>query len=232
MPTSTCSKPPRSRSSNHRNSSASSIARCSGSSSRAARESTTTSRAWVPKSRRVAPAVAASGPGRRGRRTRRAGRWRRTPPAPSWAAISCQTGSPARSSGERLPRCWWTQYDARPDTTRSCHQVGGLHLLLPVERGVPVVADVVVVEDHRAGHGGEQPAVRGVGPRQPVELGVLLVVLELVARLLVDVAARLDELPHRLARSRRRRPGRRGTAPGRASAPPRRGRGRRDGCRR
>ena len=75
---------------------------------------------------------------------------------------------------------------------------GRLHLLLPVERGVPVVADVVVVEDHRAGHGGEQPAVRGVGPRQPVELGVLLVVLELGARLLVEVAARLDELPHLL----------------------------------
>ena len=65
-----------------------------------------------------------------------------------------------------------------------------------IVRGVPVVADVVVVEDHRRRHGRQQPAVGRVGPRQSVEVGVLLVVAELGARWLVDVAPRIDERPH------------------------------------
>ena len=76
----------------------------------------------------------------------------------------------------------------------------GLHLLLPVERGVPVVAHVVVVEDHGARHGRQQPAVGVVRPGQPVQVGVLLVVLQLLARRLADVAPTADELLHRLRR--------------------------------
>ena len=72
----------------------------------------------------------------------------------------------------------------------------GLHLAAPLLRGVPVVADVVVVEDHRARHGRQQPPVGRVGPRERVEVGVLLVVLQLGPRRLLDVAARLDEGPH------------------------------------
>ena len=60
-----------------------------------------------------------------------------------------------------------------------------LHLLPPRPAGVPVVADVVVVEDHRAGQRREQPPVRGVAPGQLVEVGVLLEVLDLLARRLV-----------------------------------------------
>ena len=73
-----------------------------------------------------------------------------------------------------------------------------LHVLLPRQRGVPVVAHVVVVEDHRARHRRQQPPVRRVRPRQPVELGVLLVVLELGPRWLLEAAPRLDEVPHLL----------------------------------
>ena len=73
---------------------------------------------------------------------------------------------------------------------------GRLHLLAPRGGRVPVVADVVVVEDHRAGKGREQPAVGGVGPRQLVEVRVLREVLELLAGRFVDVTPRRDELPH------------------------------------
>ena len=38
------------------------------------------------------------------------------------------------------------------------------HLLAPGLRGVPVVVDVVVVEDHRGGDAGHEPADLGVGP--------------------------------------------------------------------
>ena len=74
--------------------------------------------------------------------------------------------------------------------------VGGLHLVPPRLRGVPVVADVVVVEDHRAGQRREQPAVGRVGPGELVEVGVLLPVLELGPGRLLDAAAGLDELLH------------------------------------
>jgi hypothetical protein len=74
------------------------------------------------------------------------------------------------------------------------------HLLAPGTRGVPVVADVVVIEDHRAWQCGQQPAVGGVGPGQPVQMGVLLVVAQLLLRRLREVAACGDELPHLLRR--------------------------------
>ena len=54
----------------------------------------------------------------------------------------------------------------------------------------------MVVEDHQARQRGQQPPVRRVGPGQPVEVGVLLVVLELLPRRLAGVAAGLDELLH------------------------------------
>ena len=75
-----------------------------------------------------------------------------------------------------------------------------LHLLAPRLGGVPVVADVVVVEDHRARHRRQQPPVGGVGPGQAVEVGVLLVVAQLGPRRCLDVAARLDEGPHLVGR--------------------------------
>ncbi len=74
----------------------------------------------------------------------------------------------------------------------------GFHLLFPAQRGVPVVTDVMVVEDHGAGKGGQQPPVGGVGPGQVIEVRVFLVVLELFARRFVDVAAGADELLHLL----------------------------------
>ena len=70
----------------------------------------------------------------------------------------------------------------------------GADLLDPRLRDVPVVLDLVVVEDHRRRHGGEQPADLRVGPRLLVEPGVLLEVGDLVPRRLVDVAPRADEL--------------------------------------
>ena len=70
----------------------------------------------------------------------------------------------------------------------------GLHLLSPLVRGVPVVADVVVVEDHRARQGRQQPPDLRVGPRLVVEPGVLLEVRDLVVRRGADVAPRADAL--------------------------------------
>ena len=55
------------------------------------------------------------------------------------------------------------------------------HLLAPGPRGVPVVANVVVVEDHRRGHRGQHPADELVAPGDPVELAVLHEVLDLGA---------------------------------------------------
>ena len=54
------------------------------------------------------------------------------------------------------------------------------HLLAPYLRGVPVVVDVVVVEDHRGGDAGHQPAHLGVGPGVAVEPDVLVVADDLV----------------------------------------------------
>jgi hypothetical protein len=52
--------------------------------------------------------------------------------------------------------------------------------LLPRQRGVPVVGHVVIVEDHRRGHRGEQPAQARVQPRDAVQPRELLEVGELV----------------------------------------------------
>ena len=89
----------------------------------------------------------------------------------------------------------------------------------PGLRRVPVVDHVVVVEDHRAGHGGDQPADGRVAPRVPVQPRVLLEVGDLVGRAAVRSCrgARVDELARTRARSRPRRPGRRARAGGRAS---------------
>lgn len=58
----------------------------------------------------------------------------------------------------------------------------GAHVGEPGGAGVPVVYDVVVVEDHAAGHRRQQPADFRVEPGFVVEAGVLLVVRDLVAR--------------------------------------------------
>src|SRR5215216_4705131 len=70
----------------------------------------------------------------------------------------------------------------------------GSHLAHPCPRGVPVVVDVVVVEDHDRGHGREQPPYGRVLPRVPVQARVLLEVRHLLARRLVRVAPRADEV--------------------------------------
>jgi hypothetical protein len=74
------------------------------------------------------------------------------------------------------------------------------HLLAPVGGGVPVVADVVVVEDHGARQGRQQPPVGRVAPGKGVEVGVLLEVLELLARAFLEAAPRRDELLHPVRR--------------------------------
>ena len=103
--------------------------------------------------------------------------------SPAWSAIACHSSSSAR--GRRRRGC---RGAGRPSTTPApaddplVPPVGRLHLLAPGPAGVPVVADVVVVEDHRARQRRQQPAVRRVAPGQPVEVGVLLVVLQLGPR--------------------------------------------------
>lgn len=77
---------------------------------------------------------------------------------------------------------------------------GAVDLLVPRPRGVPVVADVVVVEDHRARHDREHPPDGRVAPRELVEVRVLRVVLDLLARRLVEAAPRGDEVTHLRAR--------------------------------
>ena len=68
------------------------------------------------------------------------------------------------------------------------------HIADPFGGDVPVVVDVVVVEDHRRGHRREQPANIRVGPRLAVETRVLLEVRNLLPRRLPHVAPGLDEL--------------------------------------
>ena len=85
-----------------------------------------------------------------------------------------------------------------------------LHVVAPRARRVPVVADVVVVEDHRARQGREQPADVRVAPRLLVEPGVLLEVGDLrdTAARSVSRAAAMNARD-RGRGARRRRPGRR-----------------------
>ena len=68
------------------------------------------------------------------------------------------------------------------------------HLGDPGPGDVPVVVDVVVVEDHHARDRREQPADLGVGPRLTVELRVFLEVRNLVAGGLAHVAPGTNEL--------------------------------------
>ena len=77
---------------------------------------------------------------------------------------------------------------------------GRADLAPPGPRGVPVVADVVVVEDHRRRHGRQHPADHLLAPGQPVELGVLDEVLDLQARRLVEAAPGGHELLELLVR--------------------------------
>ena len=62
---------------------------------------------------------------------------------------------------------------------------------------VPVVPDVVIVEDHRARQRREEPADAGFAPRLLVEAGVFLEVGDLLVRRPSDVAAGPDERLHR-----------------------------------
>jgi hypothetical protein len=70
----------------------------------------------------------------------------------------------------------------------------GAHPLDPLARDVPVVVDVVVVEDHRARDGREHPPDHRVAPRLPVEARVLLEVGDLLPRLLLRVPPGADVL--------------------------------------
>ena len=56
------------------------------------------------------------------------------------------------------------------------------HLGTPRRRGVPVVDDLVIVEDHHARHGGEQPTDLRVTPGLQIELRVLVEAHHLVGR--------------------------------------------------
>ena len=69
----------------------------------------------------------------------------------------------------------------------------GAGVLEPPPRDVPVVDDVVVVEDHEAGDGREQPADVGICPRLAIETGVLLEVRNLLAWRLRRVTPAADE---------------------------------------
>ena len=67
------------------------------------------------------------------------------------------------------------------------------HLLDPLLRDVPVVAHLVVVEDHRRRHRREKPPDVGVGPRLAIQLRVLLEIGDLLTRRISDVSTRTDE---------------------------------------
>ncbi len=74
------------------------------------------------------------------------------------------------------------------------------HLVPPGLRGVPVVPQVVVVDDHGRGQRGEQPAHLGVGPRDPVQLGELGEVAQLVLRRVVRATVLVHEVQHGVRR--------------------------------
>ena len=72
---------------------------------------------------------------------------------------------------------------------RRRHHVLLAHLGDPLDRRVPVVVDVVVVEDHRARDRREQPADHRLAPRGDVELHVVVVALDepVAVELVLDV---------------------------------------------
>ena len=73
----------------------------------------------------------------------------------------------------------------------------GLVFLAPGGRGIPVVVDVMIVEDHRGRDDRQQPSHRGLAPGFSVEEAVLGEVRDLVTRRARWVAALADELAHR-----------------------------------
>ena len=98
-----------------------------------------------------------------------------------------------------------------PDDAVVPPRLGG-DLASPGQRRVPIITQVVVVEQHPGWHRRQQPPNRRRRPRLVVEPGVLLEVLDLVddvrARVVVDVAG----VGRRSRREvRRRTPGRRST---------------------
>ncbi len=108
------SKSPRVCSSIQCHSSSSTMSRFPGVSTRAARESTTTSRER-PKSRwnaKRADVVV---------RSAAAAKRRSRGPASASSWTSANRRSSASSGGARLPRCWYSQYAMKAPTMRSCH---------------------------------------------------------------------------------------------------------------
>ena len=70
----------------------------------------------------------------------------------------------------------------------------GLVFAAPGKRNVPVVVDVVIIEDHRGRDDRQQPSHRRLAPGLAVEEAVLSEVRDLVTRRARRVPARLDEL--------------------------------------
>jgi hypothetical protein len=70
----------------------------------------------------------------------------------------------------------------------------GPHLGNPGLRDVPIVVDVVIVEDHGRGYRGEEPPDGRVLPGVPVEVGVLLEVRHFFSGRLAGVAPGADEV--------------------------------------
>ena len=108
------------------------------------------------------------------------------------------TSSTARARGDRLPRCWYTQYDASPATMRPCHhEVASIFRFQSSEAfqssRMSWSSKIMALGSVR-----QEPSIRLVRPRELVEVRVLLVVLELLPRLLVDVAPAADEVLHLL----------------------------------
>ena len=88
----------------------------------------------------------------------------------------------------------------RRRSTRSRHHGCGGDLLAPRQRRVPVVAQVVVVEQHPGRHGREQPAHRRRRPRLVVQPRVLLEVLDLLDDVRIALPVRLAQASQDLVR--------------------------------
>ncbi len=71
----------------------------------------------------------------------------------------------------------------------------GPDLIAPGAGRVPVIEDIVVVEDHRARDRREQPPDIGIGPRLGIEPGVFLEVSDLEVWRPQRISTRTDEVP-------------------------------------